>query len=89
MWRRGCIISCASSFTIPGGILSRPGDFDRFMENVTFNTSPFVTGLKTNFISFGLIPFPLQEVLANVASYTFGRLARRVATTLVDYALNH
>ena len=48
------------------GILYRPRDFDRFKEDTTFKTSPYVTGLRTNFISFGDIPFPLQDVLANV-----------------------
>ena len=87
MWRRGCIISCAASFTIPGEILSIPGDFDRFREDITFKTSPFVAGLKTNFISFGLMSFPFQEILADVASYTFGRVARRAAATFVKNVL--
>ena len=44
------MITRAASFTVPGGMLSRPGDFDRFREEIIFKTSPFVTGLKKNFL---------------------------------------
>jgi len=30
-------------------MLSRPGDFERFREEITFKTSPFVTGLRAAF----------------------------------------
>ena len=67
--------------------MSRPGGFDRLREDITFKTSPFVAGLKTDFISFGLMSFPLQEILVDVASYTFGMVARRVAATFVKNVL--
>ena len=54
------MITRATSFTVPGGMLSRPGDFDRFREEIIFKTSPFVTGLKKNFLPFGLMRFMLH-----------------------------
>ena len=42
------IISLAASFTIPGGMLSIPGDFDLFNDMSIFITSHFVTALKKN-----------------------------------------
>ena len=63
-----------------GGILSRSGDVDCFRDNITSKTSPFVASLKTNFISIGLMSFPLQQILA---LNTFGRGARRVDAMFV------
>ena len=72
MWRRGCAITYAASFTVPRGMLSRPGDFDHLRDDITFTTSPFVTGPKTNFLPIGFMQFLLQDILAKVASYIFG-----------------
>ena len=51
------MITRAASFTVPGGMLSRPADFDRFREEIIFKISPFVTGLKTILsVSSTLVP---------------------------------
>ena len=71
----------------PWGMLTGPGSFDIFREDSTFRISPFVTGLKTNLLSFGLMLSLLQAILANVALHAFGRVAPRVAATFIKNAL--